>query len=181
MKSKVLKIVHYGTVELGDEVKISDPCYGTVVWCSGECENIEAGIWDCYIAMTEDCSNPAYLVMCKDGYQFDIPKEIEMASIGVDSGTCGVYDLDYYEKYHSERDVDEDWYHRNVMSWCMKDRAFICEEGMGFVSNTGYGDGCYYFLTERNTKGRVVRMAIDYDICKVDRRRCKFEYEFEEK
>lgn len=181
MANKELKVLHYGTVELGDKVKISDPCYGTVVWCSDECEDIEAGIWDCYIAMTEESSRPAYLVMCKDGYQFDIPKRIEVAGIGVDSGTCGIYDLDYYEKYHSERDVDEGWYQRNVMSWCMKDRAFICEEGNGFVSESGYGDGSYYFLTERNKEGKVVRMALDYDICKVDRRRCKFEYEFQEK
>ena len=30
-------------IKLGNKVRISDPCYGTEVWCSGELENIKEG------------------------------------------------------------------------------------------------------------------------------------------
>lgn len=160
---KVLKVLHYGTIELGERAKVSDPCYGNDVWCSHILENVKPGIWDCYIILGGKFNERvAYLVLCKDGCQFQLPKKYEPADIGVDSGTCGIYDLEYYEKYHGGDDHDEKWYEDNVMSWCMKDKAFICTDGCGFVSDSGYGDGSYYLMVDRGDDGLATSIAIDY-------------------
>lgn len=163
MENKELKVLHYGTVELGDRVKVSDPCYGIDVWCSHILDKVKPGIWDCYIILGGEFNERvAFLVMCKDGYQFSLPKKCEPADIGVDSGTCGIYDLEYYKEYHGGDDHDVKWYDDNVLSWCMNDKAFICTGGKGFVSDSGYGDGSYYLLVDRDEYGDAISIAIDF-------------------
>lgn len=178
---KELKVVHYGVVELGKEVKVSDPCYGTTVWCSYILDDVSAGHYDCYtvIAETGSCGKRvAFMVLCKDGYGFNIPKEQIPCDIGVDAGVCGIYDLEYFNQYHNDRDVNEDWYQNNVISWCMKDQAYICDEGKGFITSSGYGDGGYMLLVDRNDNGEIVRIAVDYFVTEDD---TNYELIFEEK
>ncbi len=45
-----MKIIrkHYGTIELGSSVILSDPCYNIDEWCSGKIQNMIPGIYDCY-------------------------------------------------------------------------------------------------------------------------------------
>lgn len=158
-----MKVKHYGVIELGRDVKVSDPCYSVDTWCNHDLHNVKPGMWDCYIVLDDETELVAYLVLCKDGYGFQIPTFCEPADIGVDSGTCGIYDYEYFAKYHQPNNRDEEWYEENVMSWCMKDQAFLCTEGKGFVSDTGHGDGSYYLLTEQDCQDdEIVAIAIDY-------------------
>ena len=168
---KMLQAVHYGVVELGRNVKVSDPCYGSSVWCSKVLHNVSEGHYDCYILTSDENTwgnRVAFMVLCKDGHQFDIPSTYIPCDIGVDAGVCGIYDLDYYNKYHSDNAVDENWYQENVVSWCGSDKAQICEEGKGFITCSGFGDGGYALFVDKDEHGNVVRIAVDYFVIEPD-------------
>lgn len=152
-----------GTIKLGSKVMISDPCYGTIVWCN-RVVNVKEGTYNCFVDIDKCNSNS--LVTSLRVVHSDYPKKrcTELiAYAGVDSGTCGIYDNEYYEKWHGEQEVDEKWYQDNVVSWVLKDVAHICD-GFGVISSTYYGDGSYRVYAAKNNEGEIVGLKIDYNI-----------------
>lgn len=85
----------------------------------------------------------------------------EACMLGVDSGTMGYYDYDLYPSGESTGDYGDE----NTLYG--KACKITCDEGdhgvielngrkMGFVSRTGYGDGCYSLYIGKNKEGEVV-------------------------
>ena len=95
-----------GEIELGNMAFLSDPCYGTK--CRGNTTiNTLEGRYNAYVTYTE--RNTFYsekrissiLVVHKDfsSKYKKMPKdEREMLICAVDSGTCGIFNYDYYKK-----------------------------------------------------------------------------------
>jgi hypothetical protein len=57
----------------------------------------------------------------------------------VDSGTCGIFDGEYFEETHTADDVDDDWYEKFVIPM----DNYVITDGKGAISSSGIGDGCY--------------------------------------
>lgn len=97
------------TIELGKKVIISDPAYNMDTWCIGILNNVLPGTYECFYEIIEDNSWGRRIasieVKHKDYEFYDFPENID-ANIGVDSGQCGIYDYDYFEKNNQK----EDWY-----------------------------------------------------------------------
>ena len=55
---------------------------------------------------------------------------------------------DYYKKYHTEDEVNDEWYEENVI----KMEKFIITDELGCISQSGYGDGCYSVYAEYKGK-----------------------------
>ena len=74
----------------------------------------------------------------------DYDEVVDSASLGVDSGTIGIFDKDYYEKYHFENKIDEDWYNKNICDFTktLRRGANITDDN-GVWVNTSYGDREY--------------------------------------
>lgn len=74
----------------------------------------------------------------------DYDEVVDSASLGVDSGTIGIFDKDYYEKYHFENKIDEDWYDKNICDFTktLRRGANITDDN-GVWVNTSYGEGEY--------------------------------------
>lgn len=74
----------------------------------------------------------------------DYDEVVDSASLGVDSGTIGIFDKDYYEKYHFENKIDEDWYDKNICDFTktLRRGANITDDN-GVWVNTSCGDGEY--------------------------------------
>ena len=144
MKKKI------GTITLSDLTFLSDPCYGTEVWCNDVISTIP-GQYDVFVTKSEGywCKGRISSIMAihKD-YRKKLgcmPKNDEEGIFcGVDSGTCGIFNAEYYEKYHTANDVDDDWYNKNVIQM---DSFMICD-GLGAISSSGLGDGHYPVLAE---------------------------------
>ena len=111
------EIVEKGNIILGDRVMVSDPCYGLGTWCQGVLENVLPGKYVCKVAFTDEgdwgtrvadirVEHVDYKVM-----EFDHMEDFE---VGVDSGQAGIYDYEYYAKYHADSSeknhVDDEWY-----------------------------------------------------------------------
>ena len=143
-----------GVMTLGSVAYLSDPCY--------DCQ--PSGIYNCtidtipgeylvYVTTSESIENKglitSLLAVHKDFYPKykKMPKDDrEMLYCAVDSGTCGIFDKEYYEQHHSKTstDIDEDWYEKFVIN--MVD--YNITDNKGAISSTGVGDGYFPVFAE---------------------------------
>lgn len=149
---------HYGTIELGSSVVLSDPCYEPGIWCASELHTMQPGTYDCYADFTYNkdwgIRVARLVIMPADepphGYVYD---DSVNGCLAVDAGVFGIFDRRYFiEKKTTD---EERWYNDNVISWAAKEHAFICEDGKGFITSSGYGDGAYNAYYSKNQKGQI--------------------------
>lgn len=113
-------VTNKGIISLGKEVMISDPCYGLGTWCQGVLTNVLPGEYECFVEHSDEDefgSRVARIYVKHKDYLDALPYgNLEDIEVGVDSGTAGIYDNDYYKMYHSDKSekehVDENWYDR---------------------------------------------------------------------
>lgn len=157
MKKKI------GEIELGDVAFLSDPCYGTE--CRGNTTiNTIAGKYNVYITRSESksiwCENriSSIMVVHKDfapKYKKMPNDDREMLMCGVDSGTCGIFDYEYYKNFHNENDVNDEWYEKNVIEM----NEFKTTDNLGCLSRSGFGDGRYPVFAEyKSEKAFAIRI-----------------------
>lgn len=146
MKTKI------GEIELGEIAYLSDPCYGTMSR-GNTTISVIPGVYLVFVTRSESKSRfienriNNLIVVHKDYYSKfkTYPKnDKEGLYCAVDSGCCGVFNCDYYEQYHTENDVNDDWYDKNVINM----DEFIITEGKGAISCSGLGDGVYGVFAE---------------------------------
>lgn len=109
-----------GIITLGEKVMVSDPCYGLGTWCQGVLENVLPGKYDCNVEYSDEgdwgTRVSAIEVTHVDYDRCVFSEELEKFEVGVDSGQAGIFDYEYYAKYHmdaTERPhVDDNWYDR---------------------------------------------------------------------
>lgn len=115
-----IKTVDKGTIRLGEKVMVSDPCYGLNTWCQGVIENVLPGNYECYVEFSDEGewgTRVFAIQVTHVNYDAALLNEAHEAfEVGVDSGQAGIFDYDYYAKYHMDQGVrphvNEDWYHR---------------------------------------------------------------------
>ena len=137
--------VFIGTLELGDKVDITDPCYNKDVWCrmTTDCK---AGTYYAY-ANINDEGRVAYLEISLNGLDRRGIIVDEIGEIGVDAGMAGFFNNkpDY---------PDSEWSEMCDKYWCKKDENGAYLDywllDYGVVSSSGYGDGCYPVLANKN-------------------------------
>lgn len=114
------------TIRLGNKVMVSDPCYGLGTWCQGILENVLPGNYNCEVEYSDEGDwgeRVSAIEVVHENYDRSTEFEPENFEVGVDSGQAGIFDYDYYTKYHSDstvRDhVDDDWYDRVCNLTCI--------------------------------------------------------------
>lgn len=156
---------HYGTIELGTSVILSDPCYEPDIWCSAEVKDMSPGIYDCYADFADMGAwgmRVTQLTVVKENPPHEGPYRLMPvnACLAVDAGMFGIYDAEYFRKVKEEN--PEAWYQQNVISWVAKEEGFICEEAKGFITSSGYGDGCYNASCHLDDNGKVYKIEVSF-------------------
>lgn len=131
---KEAKIENRGTICLGEKAMVSDPCYGLNTWCQGVVENVLPGEYDCSIEFVDKgdwgIRVSAIEVTHVDHNRSELLEQRENFEVGVDSGQAGIFDYEYYAKYHTDASesehVDEEWYWR------------CCDKTLQSVDNPNY-------------------------------------------
>ena len=109
-----------GIITLGSKVMVSDPCYGLETWCQGVLKNVLPGQYNCKVEYSDE-GDWGVRVSAIEATHVDykgkfLALNLEDFEVGVDSGQAGIFDYEYYAKYHmdaTERPhVDDDWYDR---------------------------------------------------------------------
>jgi hypothetical protein len=129
-----ITIENKGTITLGEKVMVSDPCYGLGTWCQGVLENVLPGVYDCNVEYSDEgdwgvrvSAIEVTHESCRGKF---IALNLEDFEVGVDSGQAGIFDYEYYAKYHmdaTERPhVDDDWY------------DMVCDLTLTYIPNPDY-------------------------------------------
>lgn len=165
---------YIGTFSLGTKVMVSDPCYKLNTWCQGVLENVKSGIWEAYLKMIDTGMwgiRVAELIAISSEHHekyLTIMDEHQEFEVGVDSGCAGIFDYDYYAKYHTEEEINENWYTTTIHKQFFPTHDSsgwensIFTDSEGIASMTGYGDGGYDCYVARNTEGEIVGIRIVY-------------------
>ena len=121
-----------GIIKLGEKVMVSDPCYGLGTWCQGVFENVLPGNYRCMIEYSDEGSWGVRVAAIEVIHQDArvIRYETQDFEVGVDSGQAGIFDYEYYVKYHSDckerPHVNDDWYDR------------VCDLTIERIKNTNF-------------------------------------------
>lgn len=168
--AKIMKTQKHKYAELGaftlssDTLRITDPTYDKSVWCSGAVGPCFRGNWDAAIVHHDDgMMGKRVAMLCVKaqdaglgfdvfdgigvgGARFECKKPWKMCAfeVGVDSGTCGIFDDATYEP-----DVSLIRVANNILSH-------------GVVSDSGYGDGGYRAFTLKDAQGKVCAVAVSF-------------------
>ena len=103
---------HDDAIHLGDKVRITDPCYNMDTWCAGTLENVLPGVYRCF-SYREPSEGRIAGIEIRNIAFFDVePTEITDIDVGVDSGQCGIFDLEYFKKNSNKDDngPNSAWY-----------------------------------------------------------------------
>lgn len=157
------------------EVKVSDPCYDSDIWCNHTLKNVKNGKWMA-VKVSSDEDMWGIRVAQLYAYVGDEPSEdqfnlVEDAQIGVDSGQAGIFDLPTYRNNdiidHSDflsparqAEEGEKWYSACCDITLAKQSAGVLTGGA--VSSTGYGDGGYNLYAVVDDKGQITAIKIVY-------------------
>lgn len=144
-----------GIIELGEEAYMSDPTYSTNNELNCTIKTF-AGKYNVFITKSQgDFDNGRISNLYaihqdfykgKNGYKRIPQTNKEYMFCCVDSGTCGIFDKDYFEKYHNEQGADDEWYEKFVMGTISKE--YVVTDGLGAFSLSGWGDGKYIVNAE---------------------------------
>lgn len=115
-----IEINDRGFIALNDKVMVSDPCYGMNTWCQGVIDNVLKGNYKCTVETSDEETWGRRVSAIQVIHADYMKKSLEYSKanfyVGVDSGQAGIFDYEYYKKYHSDDNetehVDNDWYWR---------------------------------------------------------------------
>ena len=150
---------------------ISDPCYTPDTWCMGKVENVSNGLWMADVDIDTRSGRIASIICYNNAAQIRNPnitslvyKAPEMPFVvGVDSGQAGFFDAKFYRDDESigsaktwddyERTESGDKFY-SACCYATLDEAKTGERfgtiPFGAVSSSGWGDGSYKCLGEKD-------------------------------
>jgi hypothetical protein len=168
---------HIGRVFFGDKAIITDSCYDLKTWCNF-IANIRAGEYDCY-AKIKNINNWGERVweivsirrdatIISDNFD-ELEWLFEFGEIGVDSGSCGVFDLEFFND-NNDKELDslksgkisdeenEKFYDR--MCGLTDNDNHCGTYKHGFNSSSGLGDGGYELYVLKDDEGFITAMKV---------------------
>jgi len=128
------------------KVHLTDPCYDTSTWCGKYNVPAKNGNWIAELSVLDNEQTSGwgqrvaeFEVWHEDVRKstlFPVPLDVDF---GVDSGQFGVFDA---STYIGDDEADKrKWYFK--ICDITDNMGGVTEDGTGFVSKTGYGDGGY--------------------------------------
>lgn len=170
MELNILDFNKVGTIELKEKVYVTDPCYDIDARFQAYIDNVTPGNYACFTVITDEGElghRVAELHVVKEDFfskYHNNVKEIPYDAnpipiyIGVDSGQCGIFDADYYEKHQPDDDYDNpnSWY-RKVCN--ITDDFAGITDNIGVVTSSGYGNGIYPLFVVREDD-KIVAMKV---------------------
>ena len=139
-------------IKLGKEVYLTDPCYDITTWCQQLLKKVKSGNWVVdyeYNEFEDGMEQQVILSVAHEDYGMtifnDYDEVVDSVVLGVDSGTIGIFDKKYYEDYHYENKINDEWYDKNICDFSNTlRRGTNITDNKGVWVNTSYGDGEYY-------------------------------------
>ena len=159
------KFVKVGTLDLSNEemVVVTDPCY-SVAQHLNMTAKVRKGVYDVLVEVktTNFGERVSRLAILNKNYDMDYlspDNGIISCSVGVDSGTIGIFALNYFDSVQN----DDNWYEDNVVNWGNGQKWNLCDLN-GIISEAGYGDGLYFVYVYENKTRHTIAVEIDFNV-----------------
>jgi|LakMenE18May11ns_1017448.scaffolds.fasta_scaffold9841008_3 hypothetical protein len=164
------------TINLGSEVRVSDPCYGDDVWCKTRLNSVLPGEYHVDVQKSDEGdwgNRVSSLTVTHKDYVGKQLRYQEHGDIGVDSGQAGIFCESSYRnddvaetikngngiRIDSIEDGDK-WYEK-MCRFTLSGEGFGAYES-GVVTSSGFGDGSYPLAVARDEDKNIVSMVITY-------------------
>ena len=166
------------TINLTEEVIVSDPCYSIPTWCQIKLKNVIPGSYKPFVHKSDSFgwgTRCHYLGVVHTDY---IGQELSWreypGEVGVDSGQAGIFSLESYRNDELAESITtpdskftmgnellegEKWYEK-MCQFTLSDNQWGMYDN-GVVSCSGVGDGGYRCLVAKK-KGKIIGICIDY-------------------
>ena len=149
-------------IKITEGIICTDPCYSPDTWCQCVLRDVKPGDWDVIIedrALEMWGHRITSLRIKHSDYKSKPTNELLSSDIGVDSGQCGFFDIDYFNRHKSDREIENLWYGR-VCDKTLNTPHYGTIDGRGVASESGYGDGMYELYGRRNKNGELVELRV---------------------
>lgn len=163
------------TINLSEEVMVSDPCYSVPTWCQHKLTGVLPGEYFTGVLKSDEgdwgTRIGALVAVHMDYVEQDLNwRTVKSADIGVDSGQCGIFSMETYRndatftespnfKFPGNDQEGDVWYGH------MCDRTLDKEQwgtyANGVVSSSGYGDGSYRLVVAKHNN-KIIGIGIDF-------------------
>jgi hypothetical protein len=164
------------TINLGSEVRVSDPCYGDDVWCKTRLTSVLPGEYRVDVQKSDEGSWGNRVSSLTVTHKDYIGKQLryqEHGDIGVDSGQAGIFCESSYRNDDIEIDTPEhdftlpfsddsgDRWYEKMCKFTLSGEGFGAYES-GVVTSSGYGDGSYPLAIARDEDKNIVSMVVTF-------------------
>lgn len=160
------------TINLSNEVVVSDPCYSRPTWCQTILQDVLPGRFIAQVNEDPDSGRCAeVLVIHEDYYQKRLDYSYH-GGCGVDSGQLGIFDASSYRddayaagittpkvEFMIPNDQEGDAWYEKMCKLTLSNDGFGAYDA-GIVSSSGFGDGMYPLDVARNDQGQIVAMQV---------------------
>lgn len=165
------------------KIVASDPCYTLGTWCQGVIDNVRNGTWFAHVDTSDEGRwgkrIAALVIYHADNQQnnpnilsqFRLMPKLPLIAL-VESGQFGFFDHDGYRNDDMITPEIPLWNYSENSQPGRKFYAACCNltiEGeswgilpFGAVSSSGFGDGDYTVLGEKNSHGEYIALAVIY-------------------
>lgn len=173
-----------GKLEVNDTLLLTDPCYDKGTWCTEKVE-LPHGTYSCFSEEKDGRVSQIFIVLDEDLELSELRAGEANGELGVDSGQLGIFNISKYREGvskevfekslkgeeqvvgwfepYEENDSDEEKFYSCCCNYTLSKQKCGIIEGVGFVSSSGYGDGCYQFrILAHPTQDRVVGLVVDF-------------------
>lgn len=163
------------SIQLGEKVCVTDPCYGRDVWCMTQLDNVKPGLWSVEVCIDkiDSWGKRVYILeLFHDNVAKDDLEEMEWtgrAELGVDSGQMSVFDDVFYRRKNGSEEEFEadsalrDSFYTQCCDLTRKDIGIYRQghKAVGVVCSSGVGDGAYP-LYVKSIDDAIVAMRISF-------------------
>lgn len=167
------------TINLEEEVMVSDPCYSIPTWCQIKLTGVLPGKYKTICRITTETNGwgdrCSILMAVHENYLLEnLSWRNHPGEVGVDSGQAGIFSFESYRNDevaegittpeidfvlpYNDKEGDK-WYEKICKFTLSNERWGLYDKGV--VSCSGIGDGGYRCLVTKKN-GKIVGIAIDY-------------------
>lgn len=154
-----LNMEKLGVILINGSVTISDPCYEPHIWCAAVM-NVLPGQWVCQAEKVSDTCVKT-LRICKPGCEKKVKPDERWCTVSVESGKCGFFDTETYEKIYASQDKADAWY-KETNRIALDKACGLMSDSFGVVSISYNGDGVFPVYVGRDNHGDIVSIEIRF-------------------
>ena len=165
-------------IKLKRKVVVSDPCYTIPTWCQAIVDGVLPGTYNVYCKKHDlgdwGVRNSMLLVIHEDHNNDTLEWESHPATIGVDSGQCGIFSKKSYRNNSHAKNIPNGgadfsyggkqsgdiFYNKMAQRTLTTESYGVYDEGV--VCSSGIGDGSYMLFTAKNSSGKIIGLSVDF-------------------